>query len=94
MIRRRKHRCVNNCSASSKSTKQYLKSEIWLEEKVSLIEEPIVGPPIIKLLMSSEWTMFLGLLALRSVNALVIQTAFVPDEYWQSVEVAHKMAYG
>ena len=33
-------------------------------------------------------------LALRCLNALLLQTAFAPDEYWQSVEVAHRMAFG
>lgn len=33
-------------------------------------------------------------LAVRLANALVVRTAFVPDEYWQSVEVAHRMVFG
>lgn len=36
----------------------------------------------------------LGLIAFRLLNALVIQTTFVPDEVWQSVEVAHRWVYG
>ncbi|ELU03730.1 hypothetical protein CAPTEDRAFT_107850 [Capitella teleta] len=43
--------------------------------------------------MSSEQTLFLGLLAFRVINALILQTSFVPDEYWQSIEVAHNMAF-
>lgn len=30
----------------------------------------------------------------RLVSVFVIQTAHVPDEYWQSVEVAHRLAFG
>lgn len=52
------------------------------------------GPPILKKILSSEKTLFLGLLAFRATNALVIQTSFVPDEYWQTLEVAHHMVFG
>nr|VZI42821.1 unnamed protein product [Spirometra erinaceieuropaei] len=34
------------------------------------------------------------LILFRLFNALVIRTTFVPDEYWQSVEVAHRWAFG
>ena len=37
--------------------------------------------------------MFFALLAFRCVNALLLQTSFVPDEYWQSVEVAHNLVF-
>ncbi|KAK9824054.1 hypothetical protein WJX72_007382 [[Myrmecia] bisecta] len=30
----------------------------------------------------------------RLLNALLIRTAFNPDEYWQSLEVAHRLAFG
>ena len=53
-----------------------------------------MGPQILRLLMGSEKKLFLGLLAFRVVNAWILQTAFVPDEYWQSVEVAHRMSFG
>ncbi|XP_076825189.1 GPI alpha-1,2-mannosyltransferase 3-like [Clavelina lepadiformis] len=33
------------------------------------------------------------LLILRSVNMMLVRTWFVPDEYWQSLEVAHNMVY-
>ena len=94
-IRRRKHK-NGACSVlnSTNTPKSEYISELWVEDEIRDNEEQISSPPVIKLLMSSEWTMFLGLCALRCVNALLIQTAFVPDEYWQSVEVAHSMAYG
>ncbi len=34
------------------------------------------------------------LVGFRLVNAFVCTTAFVPDEYWQSLEVAHRMVFG
>ena len=35
-----------------------------------------------------------ALVGFRVINALVCTTAFVPDEYWQSLEVAHRMTFG
>ena len=52
------------------------------------------GPVFLRLIMSSEKTLFLALLAFRVLNALMLQTSYVPDEYWQSLEVAHSMAFG
>lgn len=34
------------------------------------------------------------LLVFRLLNSLVVQTMFNPDEYWQSLEVAHRMVFG
>lgn len=36
---------------------------------------------------------FLLLVAWRVSSVFVVQTAHVPDEYWQSLEVAHKLAF-
>lgn len=33
-------------------------------------------------------------LAVRVANALVSRTFFQPDEYWQSLEVAHRLVFG
>ncbi|XP_019910540.1 GPI mannosyltransferase 3 isoform X2 [Esox lucius] len=30
---------------------------------------------------------------LRLINCFLVQTSFVPDEYWQSLEVAHRMVF-
>lgn len=30
----------------------------------------------------------------RVCNVLLVQTAFSPDEYWQSLEVAHRLVFG
>ncbi|XP_033045936.1 GPI mannosyltransferase 3 isoform X3 [Trachypithecus francoisi] len=32
-------------------------------------------------------------IALRTLNCFLVQTSFVPDEYWQSLEVAHHMVF-
>lgn len=37
---------------------------------------------------------FLGVLTFRLANACALQTWFVPDEQWQSLEVAHRLVYG
>lgn len=37
------------------------------------------------------WT---AVLVFRLWNALFVRTAFNPDEYWQSTEVAHRMVFG
>lgn len=33
-------------------------------------------------------------LAFRAINALLVQTYFNPDEHWQALEVAHRIAFG
>lgn len=41
------------------------------------------------------WGLTLGsLIVFRVLNALLCSTSFVPDEYWQSLEVAHEMVFG
>ena len=37
---------------------------------------------------------FSFILIFRIINSFCIKTMFVPDEYWQSLEVAHKMVFG
>ncbi|XP_019640115.1 PREDICTED: GPI mannosyltransferase 3-like [Branchiostoma belcheri] len=46
------------------------------------------------LLSIGDGLLFLVLLTGRLLNAAVVQTAHVPDEYWQSLEVAHNMVFG
>ncbi len=38
--------------------------------------------------------LFAALLVFRSINAILSYTAFVPDETWQSLEVAHSIVFG
>ncbi len=47
---------------------------------------------ILHTIKSSQLSCFYILFRLSSV--LLVQTWFVPDEYWQSVEVAHYLAVG
>lgn len=45
--------------------------------------------------VTRQWGLMLGsLMIFRVLNALLCSTSFVPDEYWQSLEVAHKMVFG
>nr|XP_036215464.1 GPI mannosyltransferase 3 isoform X2 [Bactrocera oleae] len=37
---------------------------------------------------------FLLILAVRLASVFIVQTSYVPDEYWQSLEVAHKLTFG
>ena len=37
---------------------------------------------------------FLWLVCFRVLNSLVVRAYFSPDEYWQSLEVAHKLVFG
>ncbi|CAI9742989.1 GPI mannosyltransferase 3-like [Octopus vulgaris] len=60
-----------------------------------LFSEHILGGlPVMKRLFSAERNIFMALVAFRVVNALLIQTQYVPDEYWQSLEIAHSTAFG
>ena len=38
--------------------------------------------------------LFLFLLVFRILNAFVIKTFFVPDEFWQGPEIAHRVVFG
>lgn len=37
---------------------------------------------------------WIGLVVLRIFNAMIVQTYFDPDEYWQTIEVSHHRAFG
>lgn len=37
---------------------------------------------------------YLIFLCIRLLSVFLVQTCFVPDEYWQSLEVAHKFVFG
>lgn len=43
---------------------------------------------------SSSERVFALCLAFRLANALLVQTYFNPDEHWQALEVAHRIAFG
>jgi phosphatidylinositol glycan class B len=41
-----------------------------------------------------NWDVFGIFLLIRLFSVFFVQTYFVPDEYWQSLEVAHKISFG
>ncbi|CAA7407566.1 unnamed protein product [Spirodela intermedia] len=45
-------------------------------------------------LFASDGRVWLLCLIFRVVNALLVQTYFNPDEHWQALEVAHRVAFG
>jgi len=45
-------------------------------------------------LCQSRWWWWVALVAGRVANALLVRTSFVPDEYWQALEVAHRFVFG
>ncbi|XP_045362262.2 GPI mannosyltransferase 3 isoform X1 [Camelus bactrianus] len=44
-------------------------------------------------LLGENTSLVLFTIALRICNCFLVQTSFVPDEYWQSLEVAHHMVF-
>ncbi|KAG0306686.1 hypothetical protein BGZ98_001887 [Dissophora globulifera] len=42
----------------------------------------------------SNATIFAALVVFRAINACLVTTYFSPDEYWQALEVAHRIALG
>lgn len=50
--------------------------------------------PDLKSLTPSLPKIFLFCLITRIVNSLLVQTYFNPDEHWQALEIAHRIAFG
>ncbi|XP_029164117.1 GPI mannosyltransferase 3 [Nylanderia fulva] len=46
-----------------------------------------------KMHLSGRFGIFFLLLLWRLMSVIIVQTAHVPDEYWQSLEVAHHLAF-
>ena len=95
--RRRKKKVSTSDAASSPRHKTHSVDEqcdFTEEDPEPSMEPPNIQPQVLQRILSSEKTLFLGLVAFRVLNAMMIQTAYVPDEYWQSLEVAHRMAFG
>ena len=42
----------------------------------------------------AERSLFVWLLLFRILNAILIKTFFVPDEFWQGPEIAHRVVFG
>lgn len=99
-IRRRKNRykhsdlerLKNTCPSAATALEEV--NEFKEADEGYLFDDEIFGPSIVKRSMSSEKTLFLALISMRIVNSLLIQTSFVPDEFWQSLEVSHNMVFG
>lgn len=45
-------------------------------------------------LLHQEFAIFAALSTFRVINSLIVVTYFNPDEYWQSIEVAHSIVFG
>ncbi|XP_054707601.1 GPI mannosyltransferase 3-like [Uloborus diversus] len=45
-------------------------------------------------MMRNSYLVFILMLFVRLLSVYVVQTSFVPDEYWQSIEIAHRKAFG
>jgi GPI mannosyltransferase 3 len=41
-----------------------------------------------------SWTVLALVVAFRAANALLVRTYFNPDEHWQCLELAHRVAFG
>ena len=54
---------------------------------------PLLHPHSFHLLALPSTRLFLVFLLFRSLNALLLVTSFNPDEPWQSLEVAHSVAF-
>jgi len=42
----------------------------------------------------NDQSILLMMMVFRLFNCMLVQTYYVPDEYWQSLEVAHHQAFG
>ncbi|PRP74835.1 hypothetical protein PROFUN_09535 [Planoprotostelium fungivorum] len=63
------------------------KDEVFVGNRDLLKQESTSGYEKMK------W-LFLACLIFRWLNSIIVRTAFNPDEYWQSLEVAHDMVFG
>lgn len=99
-IRRRKHRPKSSDMERLKHSRPAIPTpleeihEFNEDDEGYLFDDEVLGPSVIKKIMSSDKTLFLSLMSLRIVNSLLVQTSFVPDEFWQSTEVSHHMVFG
>lgn len=58
------------------------KSQLYSRDDPCPLDCGVLGP----------WLAFL-VVAFRLVNCFLVQTSFVPDEYWQSLEISHHMVF-
>jgi phosphatidylinositol glycan class B len=66
-----------------------------LDAVIGPVKKARPPPKITEAPGTSQWLLvFSALLAFRIVNALTIKTFFQPDEYFQALEPAWKIAFG
>ena len=72
-----------------------MKKRNVLPKAASSGSKPIPSPPKQQFtwLDSSEYCLLMMLVLFRAANALLCRSLFVPDEHWQSLEVAYKMVF-
>ncbi|KAG0363637.1 glycosylphosphatidylinositol anchor biosynthesis [Gamsiella multidivaricata] len=51
-------------------------------------------PPIMRKQQRSDTAILAGLVVFRAINASLVKTFFSPDEYWQALEVGHRITFG
>lgn len=78
----------NKASISSPSTNAFGKQDLNSSNSDRIDEARDSGSFV------SPRRVFALCLAFRLVNALLVQTYFNPDEHWQALEVAHRIAFG
>jgi len=65
-----------------------------LSPQSSSIQQSEVSCESSNVMFVPEKYLLAGLLLFRIFNAFLIQTFFVPDEFWQGPEVAHRIVFG
>lgn len=71
------------------------KTQQRLDDIMGPVKKTHASPKAAEMSDSSQWLLvFSALLAFRIVNALTIKTFFQPDEYFQALEPAWKIAFG
>jgi hypothetical protein len=66
------------------------------KKKLKPLSPSVIPPPLLQSTISSISLsqLFVCLLLFRYLNAVLVQTQFDPDEFWQGNEPAHLIVYG
>ena len=46
------------------------------------------------LLLNKTQKILISIILFRLISWLIVRTYFIPDEYWQTFEIAHSLAFG
>lgn len=65
-----------------------------LSNNTPLIDNSDASVKTLHVMNSPERLLFCALFLFRILNAFLIKTFFVPDEFWQGPEIAHRMVFG